>query len=245
MTAPSPTTVMSVRRGVRARLRSGSRTSSPPGTRRWRNRAVAPAAGRAAVPGADRLDRGDGHGAPDREHPASTGSTTAAPLQHEQPGREGRARTRQREVVPEQALDQLGQADADRHREQRPQHADLQTERERPEREHARRGAECHADPDLAALRLDDPADEVERRQRGAEDQQDREGAVGLLVVGGVAVEDPRDDLVGASGDRRAAEPVLSRRSTAVDERAGATRTTSWLTRPGRRRPAARGGAAR
>ena len=35
-----------------------------------------------------------------------------------------------------------------------------------------RRGAECHADADLAALRFDDPGDEVERRERGTEEDQ-------------------------------------------------------------------------
>ena len=53
-----------------------------------------------------------------------------------------------------------------------------------------RLGAQCHADPDLAALRLDHAADEIERRQRRTGQQQDREHRVGLLVVVGVAEDD-------------------------------------------------------
>jgi hypothetical protein len=49
---------------------------------------------------------------------------------------------------------------------QHPQQRDLAPEQERPERQRAPPDAERHPDPDLAPLRLDAPADEIERRER-------------------------------------------------------------------------------
>ena len=94
-----------------------------------------------------------------------------------------------------------------------PSERDLGGEEQRADREASGPDAERHPDPDLAPLRLDDPADEVEGGECGAEqDEQPRRRcrSSGRL---GVLVEDPVGLLVGLAGDRRRPRRAATRRT--------------------------------
>ena len=172
-TAPMPSTVSRVRRGARSTLRSGIWAMLDPGSGR-----------RLASSGARPLPRAERKPA----RIASTGVTPqAAPdrdrggeeRQHQADrgaaGRRRRARSGVRITgsgsrSSSDAAEDLSRRSAARRAtpssdaEQR----DLHAQQQRPDRQLARRDAERHADADLAPLRLDDAARQVEGGERGA-----------------------------------------------------------------------------
>ena len=75
-----------------------------------------------------------------------------------------------------------------------------------------RRDAECHPDADLAALSFDDPVDQVERGERGGEEDECRQRAPEALVVVDVLVEHPDGVGVVAGGHSGAQAEIGGRR---------------------------------
>ena len=86
--------------------------------------------------------------------------------------------------------------------ERDPQNSHLAAEQQRSQRERARSRAERHPDPDLAALRLDRAADEIERGERRRSEQQRGEDVHHLLIAFGVLVEQATRGLLAAGGER-------------------------------------------
>ena len=91
------------------------------------------------------------------------------------------------EQVPEGVADQEPDAESG----DRAQHRDLHADQHRADGELWPRNAERHPDPDLAALGLDDPVDQVERSERGGEQDECRQGVPEALVVVDVLVQHP------------------------------------------------------
>ena len=208
--APMPSSVSSVRRGVRRTLRSGRLASAPPGSRRpltsharpLLRAALAPT--RMASTGTTRTARHTGRAA------ASSGSPARArrPAGRGPPGSSSRTTGSGKNsfMIAAQPL-AGGEPDGDpqRHAGER----DLRAEQERAPRERAWLDPEGHADPDLAPLRLDRAADQVERRKRRRAEHQHGEDVEHLLVALGVLVDHPVRGLVVA---RREREPRVRQR---------------------------------
>ena len=137
----------------------------------------------------------------------------------------------------EEPVEDEADADPDGDAEQR----DLGGEEQGADRELRRGDAERHPDPDLAPLRLDDAADEVEGGESGAREEQPGEHVDHPLVAAGVLVEDAVDVLVGLAGDRDADVREPRRQGLpqlALDQRRGRRRARA---RARARSPARRG----
>ena len=80
------------------------------------------------------------------------------------------------------------------------EHRNLHADQQRPDRELTPGHTQGHPDADLSALRLDDPTDQIERRQRGRDEHQRRECVPEPLVVVDVLVQDSHRVRVVASG---------------------------------------------
>ena len=193
-------------------------------------------------PGADpdRLDRRNTDPAPHRiERREEWDDQPQRGPAREDAGLERRAEERQGGELLDHRAQQPRDAEAGAHAECHAEQRHLDGEQERAQREGARWDSERHADADLPALRLHDPADQVERREGRSRQQQPGEDVDEPLVALGVGVREPVGLLLRSEGDGGADRPGARARERprAVGRPPphpppGDSRTTSSLTLP-------------
>ena len=203
--AAIPSSVMIVRRGVRRTLRRGRLDRAPPGIRRSLTSQASPLLRAARAPtwiasiGDTRSARQTGNGGGgERQH------ETERRALDEHAGLERGLHDRQREELVHDAREPCVGGEADGDAEHHADDRDLRTKQERTARQRPWRDAQRHADPDLAALRLDGAADQIERGERGRSQHQEGEDVEHLLIALRVLVDHPVRRLVGARGDGEA-----------------------------------------